>query len=150
MNILNYLRSRVKSERQGGFRSTGKWDMETARASSQVGDLVTKYVKLLGNATTASERNRLENNFMTNYRKIQENEKKYLKGWQRPTVRQRATPKGGRPPRSSPRFTAARNKLMSNLRAELKKLTNARNYYQRAANKIQSQINAIVSSRQRS
>ena len=153
MGILEYLRSRATHKPGKSFVTYGV-RMKSARGTAQVERLVTNYVSRLRSASTRNEKNAVERNFMHEYMNIKSRENAEFKE----LAELRGQHKSGnrsvsvarRPPRPGPRFTAARNKLITNLRAEVKKLTNARNYYQRSANKMQAKLNALIASRQRS
>jgi hypothetical protein len=127
--------------------------MKSARGTAQVERLVSNYVGRLRSATTKNEKNAVERNFMHEYMNIKSMENAELKELAELQSQYKSRPRSTsvtRPPRPSPRFTAARNKLITNLRAEVKKLTNARNHYEREATKMQAKLNALVASRQRS
>jgi hypothetical protein len=127
--------------------------MNSSRGTAQVERLVTNYAGRLRSAKTKNEKNAVERNFMHEYMNIKSRENAELKELAELQGQYKSRSRSStslRPPRPSPRFTAARNKLITNLRAEVKKLTNARNYYQRSANKMQAKLNALIASRQRS
>ena len=153
MGILEYFRSRASHKPGKSFVTYGV-RMKSARGTAQVERLVSNYVGRLRNATTKNEKNAVERNFMHEYMNIKSRENAELA--EVATLQRqykshpRSTSVTRRPPRPGPRFAAARNKLIANMRAELKKLTNARNYYEREATKMQAKLNAIVASRQRS
>lgn len=161
MSILKYLRSRANTK---AGHNVMRVRMNTSRGTQAIENLVRNYVGRLRSAKTPADKKEVERNFMHKYMEIKSNENAQLKEVVElmahgvsplkrsvsATTRERvpSTP-SGRPPRPSPRFTAARNKLVANIRAEIKKLTNARNYYAREANKMQSKLNALTASRQR-
>lgn len=154
-NWLEFLRSeaRGKAKYEGHTGAARTIKLRTARGSIAARAVLNKYTPLLKAAETANARRKVEANFAREMKAVENrdlanyNEFMNLLTAHRQTPKRRSAP---RPPRPSPRATAARNKLVANLRAELKKLTNVRNNYQRAANRMQAKINAIVASRQRS
>jgi hypothetical protein len=153
MGILEYLRSRASHKPGKSFVTYGV-RMKSARGTAQVERLVSNYVGRLRNATTKNEKNAVERNFMHEYMNIKSKENAELAEVATLQRQYKSRPRSSsitrRPPRPGPRFTVARNKLVANLRAELKKLMNARNYYEREAGKTKAKLNAIVASRQRS
>ena len=153
MGILEYLRSRAEYKSGKSFARHGV-HMNSTRGTAQVERLVTNYAGRLRSAKTKNEKNAVERNFMHEYMNIKSRENAELAevaSLQRQhKSRPRSTSVTRRPPRPGPRFTAARNKLITNLRAEVKKLTNARNYYERESSKMQAKLNALIASRQRS
>jgi len=153
MGILEYFRSRASHKPGKSFITYGV-RMKSARGTAQVERLVSNYVGKLRSATTKNEKNAVERNFMHAYMNIKSKENAELAEVEALQRQYKSRPRSSsvtrRPPRPSPRFTAARNKLVANLRSELKKLTNARNYYDQQASKLKAKLNAIVASRQRS
>jgi len=152
MGILEYLRSRAAYKMGNSFARHGV-HMNSTRGTAQVERLVTNYVSRLRRAKTKNEKNAVERNFMHEYMNIKSRENAEfaeLATLQRQYKSRSRSTSVTRPPRPGPRFTAARNKLITNLRAEVKKLTNARNHYEREATRMQAKLNALVASRQRS
>jgi hypothetical protein len=154
MGILEYFRSRASHKPGKSFVTYGV-RMKSARGTAQVERLVSNYVGKYRRATTKNEKNAVERNFMHEYMNIKSKENAELAEVAALQRQYKSLPRSSsvarRPPRpGGPRFSAARNKLVANLRAELKKLMNARNYYEREAGKTKAKLNAIVASRQRS
>jgi hypothetical protein len=154
MGILEYFRSRASHKPGKSFVTYGV-RMKSARGTAQVERLVSNYVGKLRSAKTKNEKNAVERNFMHEYMNIKSKENAELAEVEALQRQYKSLPRSSsvvrRPPRpGGPRFSAARNKLVSNLRAELKKLMNARNYYEREVGKTKAKLNAIVASRQRS
>jgi len=153
MGILEYFRSRASHKPGKSFVTYGV-RMKSARGTAQVERLVSNYVGKLRSATTKNEKNAVERNFMHEYMNIKSKENAELAEVETLQRQYKSRPRSSsvtrRPPRPGPRFTAARNKLVANLRSELKKLTNARNYYDQQASKLKAKLNALIASRQRS
>jgi len=121
--------------------------------------ILTRRLSALINKTAANLRrpggksvNNIKRNFEAQYRNIEAGVRENAEFFTRKNKSPAKSPRSvRRPPLAprSPRAAAVRNKLVSNLQAEHAKLVKARNYYQREANKLQSKINAIVTSHQR-
>jgi hypothetical protein len=157
---MDYLQYRVKTglmDPNYGFRT------ETGRGTAAAGRLVNKYVKLVRGAKNVSEKRKYYANFQANLNKIYNNEAKELAN----LARQVAVSKGRSPPRPSPsprrsparppmapRMTPnaaqLRNKLIANLRSQLRSDVATRNAWQKIVNSRQRQINAILAKHRQS
>jgi hypothetical protein len=155
-NAMEYLMHKV--EKKPGNVNYGMV-LRTARGSVEASNLANRYARLIKNAKTNAERMRYASTFMKEYKKIQNKENAELRELEKlMTQRQRGSPKkkspprssasvSGRPPRGpirrSPAAIAMVNKLKTNLRAQITKLVQTRNHYQREINRIQKKLNAI-------
>lgn len=149
-NAMEYLMHKV--EKKPGNVNYGMV-LRTARGSVEASNLANRYARLIKNAKTNAERMRYASTFMKEYKKIQNKENAELRELEKlMTQRQRGSPRSsasvsGRPPRGpirrSPAAIAMVNKLKTNLRAQITKLVQTRNHYQREINRIQKKLNAI-------